>query len=62
MIPIYSTDLVKMLDQLYPPRPPNPAQTEREIWMRAGERRLVERLIETIKQEETENVHERTQN
>jgi hypothetical protein len=60
MIPIYSTDLVKMLDQMYPPRPPNPQHSDKEIWMRAGERRLVERLIETIKQEEEDNVLERT--
>lgn len=41
---LMSGDFIKMLDAMYPPRPPDPKDTEREIWMKAGERRLVEVL------------------
>lgn len=44
-IPQFSVELIEMLDRNYPPKPPNPADTEREIWMKAGERRLVQRLL-----------------
>jgi hypothetical protein len=37
-------ELMEALEQLYPARPPNPQDSEREIWMKAGERRLVEVL------------------
>ena len=33
--------LIEWLDTLYPDRCPDPKHTEREIWMKAGERRLV---------------------
>lgn len=41
---LMSEDFLKALDGMYPPRPPNPQDSEREIWMKAGERRLVEVL------------------
>lgn len=41
---LMSEDFLKTLDAMYPPRPPDPKETEREIWMKAGERRLVEVL------------------
>lgn len=41
---LMSEEFLKMLDALYPARPPDPRDTEREIWMKAGERRLVEVL------------------
>lgn len=56
MIPPFSIDLIKMLDRIYPARPPNPAHSEREIWMAAGERRLVDRLL-NLSNEEDNNVH-----
>ena len=37
-------ELMEALERLYPARPPNPQDSEREIWMKAGERRLVEVL------------------
>lgn len=37
-------ELLTALDQLYPPRCPDPNDSEREIWMKAGERRLLEVL------------------
>lgn len=41
---LVSEDALKTLDAMYPPRPPDPKDSEREIWMKAGERRLVEVL------------------
>lgn len=41
---LISGDALKSLHAMYPARPPNPNDTEREIWMKAGERRLVEVL------------------
>lgn len=32
------------LDILYPPRPPSLTDSEREVWAKAGERRLVDVL------------------
>ena len=54
-VPYLSRDLVSQLDALHPARPPNPKDSEREIWMKAGERRLIEGLMHTI-QEQDENV------
>lgn len=41
---LMSEEFIQTLDQCWPPRPPNPNDSEREIWMKAGERRLVEIL------------------
>lgn len=41
---LLSGELLDTLESLYPARPPDPKDTEREIWMKAGERRLVEVL------------------
>lgn len=41
---LLSQDLLNELDRLAPDRCPNPKDSEREIWMKAGERRLVEVL------------------
>lgn len=39
------TDLVDILDELYPERCPDPDDSPAEMWMKAGERRLVNKLI-----------------
>lgn len=41
---LMSGDFINTLDAMYPARPPDPRDTEREIWMKAGERRVVEVL------------------
>lgn len=41
------------LDGLVPERSPDPKDTEREIWMKAGERRLV-KLLKRIADEQME--------
>lgn len=58
---LLTPDLLKALNNAYPPRPPDPRDTEREIWMKAGERRLVEalhaRFEETQEHQENEHLH-----
>ena len=41
---LLSEETLQALDRMVPPRPPSPSDSEREIWMKAGERRLVEVL------------------
>ena len=43
-VPPISTALLDHLDIHYPERCADPNDTEREIWMKAGERRLINRL------------------
>lgn len=44
-LPPIDPALVKALNQRFPHRCPNPNDSEREIWMKAGERRLVDFLL-----------------
>jgi len=49
IIPLQDTDaLILWLDTLYPDKCPNPKDSEREVWMKAGERRVVNTLIAKI--------------
>ena len=41
---LLTADQLDLLEQCYPHRCPDPSLSEREIWMRAGERRLVDVL------------------
>lgn len=54
-IPVYSIDLIKQLDEIYPPRPPQMHQTDREIWMDAGKRQVVELLLQYVEVEQDED-------
>lgn len=49
-----SRDLLDALESLYPARPPDPKDSEREIWMKAGERRAVEVLKAKYQEAEDE--------
>lgn len=42
--PAIDKSLLDWLDKVLPERSPNPHDTEREIWMKAGERRLINML------------------
>jgi hypothetical protein len=42
--PTLDARVIQWLDHVVPEKCPNPSDTKREIWMRAGERRLVVRL------------------
>lgn len=53
-IPMYSLDLVAELEKVYPARPPNLEDSERQIWFKAGQRSVVETLRSSIEQQEEE--------
>jgi hypothetical protein len=54
-LPVFSVDLIRQLDESHPERSPDPQMSEREIWMMAGERRLVRNLVIRLKQLEESN-------
>lgn len=41
---LLSKDLLDLLEECYPHRCPSPSDPDREIWMKSGERRLVDVL------------------
>lgn len=43
--PLIPKELMEKLDTQYPEMSPNPKDTERELWMKAGERRVVRKLL-----------------
>lgn len=48
-LPVYSVDLIKELDAVYPERCPDLSLSDREIWVRAGQRSVVRFLLSLIK-------------
>lgn len=44
--PFISNELVEFLEASYPERCPEVSWSEREIWIKAGERKLVRRLLQ----------------
>lgn len=53
-IPLHAYDLIDDLNEAYPEKAPDPEDSEREIWMKAGERRLINRLLVIKQREEDE--------
>lgn len=45
-IPYISDELIEFLNAAYPERSPEPSWTDREIWLKSGERRLVRKLTQ----------------
>ncbi len=45
-LPIITDELIFALDQKFPNRHPDLSLTDREVWYRAGQRSLVDYLIE----------------
>lgn len=52
---MYSVDLIEMLNKDVPPKCPGINDSEREIWLYAGKRALVEGLLSTMKEQTDEN-------
>lgn len=50
---LLTPELLDALDKLYPARGPDPRDSDREIWMKAGERRVIE-VLRAKYQEATE--------
>lgn len=53
---LMSEEFLQELHRLYPARPPNPQDSDREIWMKTGERRLVEVLQAKFNQAQEEGI------
>jgi hypothetical protein len=47
--PPYSVDLIKQLDKQYPPVRPDDSISDREVWGRVYQRRLVDSLMAQYK-------------
>ena len=45
-LPVITDDLIQGLDNLYPQRHPDLSLSDREIWYKAGQRFVVDYLIE----------------
>ena len=52
---LLSPELLEALHEMVPPRCPDPRDPEREVWMKAGERRLVE-VLQAKYEEATEDL------
>ena len=50
-LPSITDDLIQGLDNLYPQRHPDLSLSDREIWYRAGQRSVVDYLIEQQKRQ-----------
>lgn len=51
-VPYIREDLIKHLNARFPDRSPHIEDSEREIWMKAGERRLVTWLVQQFKDQQ----------
>ena len=50
-LPLITDDLIQGLDNLYPQRHPDLSLSDREIWYKAGQRFVVDYLIEQQKRQ-----------
>ena len=50
-LPLITDELIEGLDNLYPQRHPDLSLSDREIWYRAGQRSVVDYLIEQQKRQ-----------
>ena len=50
-LPVITDDLIQGLNNLYPQRHPDLSLSDREIWYRAGQRSVVDYLIEQQKRQ-----------
>lgn len=55
ILPQYAQDLIKQLDEWIPHKCPDPKMNERDIWMYAGKRQLIDHLLSRL--EYTEEHH-----
>jgi hypothetical protein len=53
-IPPISPELIKALEDLEPPTPPNIKDSDREIWFKAGKRAMVEFLAAEFKAQQSD--------
>lgn len=53
--PSLSTELITQLDKQFPHKCPDPTMSDREIWMYAGSRALIDLLLARLKIEDEED-------
>lgn len=53
-LPVFSHQLIDLLNDLYPERCPDITSSERDIWWYAGQRELVRNLYTRLQQEKEE--------
>lgn len=49
-LPVFSTDLIAHLNRAYPHRCPLSTASDRDIWLYAGKRQLVDTLLDILAQ------------
>lgn len=54
-LPVYTEDLIKMLDKNFPNRWPSLTMSDKEIWFKAGQRSVVDMLL-SLKEETEKNM------
>lgn len=54
-LPVLSVDLIRELDEEYPDRWPRLNESDREIWFKAGQRSVVDKLLALLKEAEDGN-------
>jgi hypothetical protein len=52
-LPDLSKDLIAVLDERFPSRCPDPKDSEREIWIKVGQRKVVEFLQDVYDEQNT---------
>ena len=55
--PPVSKELIDKLNELYPEQCPDPKWDDRTIWMRAGERRVVRKLLQAYDNQQKRVAH-----
>jgi hypothetical protein len=53
-LPTISPELIKALEELEPPQPPNIKDSDREIWFKAGKRAMIEFLSAEFKAQQSD--------
>jgi hypothetical protein len=53
-LPTISPELIKALEELVPPQPPNIKDSDREIWFKAGKRAMIEFLYTEFKAQQSD--------
>lgn len=56
-VPPLDPQLIKALDLRFPSRCPDPADSEREVWMKVGRRQVVDWLVLKFKEQTEPDVH-----
>lgn len=54
-LPVVPQDLLEALEKRFPDRCPDPQWTDREIWMRVGEQRVI-RFLRSVFNQQNENI------